>query len=126
MSPLLEETSIRGARGMLINITATRASLRLHEVAAAAQIIEDVAGAEDTIFGAVYDEEMEDRIKITVIATGFNQGADERPRGMGEYARGGGNVIPLTSSEASKTIDYQLESLKDNLDEPAFRRRRAE
>ena len=45
---------------------------------------------------------------------------------MGEYARGGGNVIPLTSSEASKTIDYQLESLKDNLDEPAFRRRRAE
>ena len=125
-SPLLEETSIRGARGMLINITATRASLRLHEVAAAAQIIEDVAGAEDTIFGAVYDEEMEDRIKITVIATGFNQGADERPRGMGEYARGGGNVIPLTSSEASKTIDYQLESLKDNLDEPAFRRRRAE
>jgi cell division protein FtsZ len=40
-SPLLEETSIRGARGVLINITATRESLRLHEVAAAAKIIED-------------------------------------------------------------------------------------
>jgi cell division protein FtsZ len=124
-SPLLEETSIRGARGVLINVTATRESLRLHEVAAAAKIIEEVAGAEDTIFGAVYDEQMGDRIKITVIATGFNQDGKERTKGANEYARPS-NVIPLASSESSKIIDYQLASIRDNLDEPAFKRRRAE
>ncbi|HWU38483.1 MAG TPA: cell division protein FtsZ, partial [Candidatus Acidoferrum sp.] len=42
-SPLLEETSIKGAKGVLINITATRSSLRLHEVDAAAKVIEEVA-----------------------------------------------------------------------------------
>ncbi|MDM7995239.1 MAG: cell division protein FtsZ [Acidobacteriota bacterium] len=125
-SPLLEETSIRGARGVLINITASRESLRLHEVDAAAKIIEEVAGAEETIFGAVYDEKMGDRIKITVIATGFNQNGSERAKSAGDHMRAVGNVIPLTSSESNKTIDYQLASIRDNLDEPAFRRRRAE
>jgi cell division protein FtsZ len=125
-SPLLEETSIRGARGVLINITAARDSLKLHEVAAAAKIIEEVAGAEETIFGAVYDEHMENRIKITVIATGFNQESKERMKGASEYSRPVNNVIPLTSSESSKTIDYQLASIRDNLDEPSFKRRRAE
>ncbi|MDR0842825.1 MAG: cell division protein FtsZ, partial [Acidobacteriota bacterium] len=68
-SPLLEET-IRGANSVLVNITATRETLRLHEVSAACQLIDEHADAEDTIFGAVYDETMGDRIKITVIATG--------------------------------------------------------
>jgi cell division protein FtsZ len=125
-SPLLEETSIRGARGVLINITAKRETLRLHEVAAAAKIIEEVAGAEDTIFGAVYDDTMEDRIKITVIATGFNQDAKERTKGAAEYRRHSNNVISLTPADSGKTIDYQLATLKDNLDEPAFKRRRSE
>jgi cell division protein FtsZ len=125
-SPLLEETSIRGARGVLINITATHNSLRLHEVDAAAKVIEEIAGAEDTIFGAVYDEKMGDRIKITVIATGFNHNGSERTKGATEYIRSANNVIPLTQADSSKSIDYQLASIKDNLDEPAFRRRRAE
>ena len=125
-SPLLEETSIRGAKGVLINITATRESLRLHEVDAAAKIIEEIAGAEDTIFGAVYDDSMGDRIKITVIATGFNQNGNERIKGSNENIRAVGNVIPLASSDSSKSIDYQLATVRENLDEPAFRRRRAE
>jgi cell division protein FtsZ len=125
-SPLLEETSIRGARGVLINITASRDRLRLHEVDAAAKIIEEIAGAEDTIFGAVYDEKMGDRIKITVIATGFNQNGNERSKAANEYIRAVGNVIPLTPTDPGKSIDYQLASIRDNLDEPAFRRRRAE
>ena len=124
-SPLLEEASIRGAKGVLINITAARDTLRLHEVDSAAKVIEEIAGAEDTIFGAVYDEKMGDRIKITVIATGFNLNGNERTKGAGEYMRGS-NVIPLTSTESNKTIDFQLASAKENLDEPAFRRRRAE
>ncbi|MBZ5498238.1 MAG: cell division protein FtsZ [Acidobacteriia bacterium] len=130
-SPLLEETSIRGAKGVLINITATRNSLRLQEVDAAAKIIEEAANAEDTIFGAVYDETMGDRIKITVIATGFNV------RAASEALRTS-NVIPLSSSgdgiaralehhaASEKSIDYRLASIKNDLDEPAFLRRRAE
>ena len=125
-SPLLEETSIRGARGVLINITATRESLRLQEVDAAAKIIEEIAGAEDTIFGAVYDEKMGDRIKITVIATGFNQNSDESGWSEREHAQAANKVVSFASSESSKPIDYQLASIRDNLDEPAFRRRRAE
>ena len=85
-SPLLEETSIRGAKGVLINITATRASLKLHEVDAAANIIEEVATPEDTIFGAVYDDSMGHRIKITVIPpalTMSSQRAMQMRRGPG-------------------------------------------
>jgi cell division protein FtsZ len=125
-SPLLEETSIRGAKGVLINITATRDSLRLQEVDAAAKIIEEIAGAEDTIFGAVYDNKMEERIKITVIATGFNLNGNEHTRGANEHIRSVNNVIPLASSESGNVIDYQLASLRENLDEPAYKRRRAE
>ncbi len=127
-SPLLEETTIKGARGVLINITATRASLRLHEVDAAAKIIEESAHPEDTIFGAVYDESMGNRIKITVIATGFNQpSASERPKGAAEHGRGTGNVVPLSPpAEQGRSVDSRLVAAINNLDEPAFKRRRAE
>jgi cell division protein FtsZ len=126
-SPLLEESTIKGAKGVLINITATRSSLRLHEVDAAAKVIEEVANPEDTIFGAVYDDNMGDRIKITVIATGFNQNGYERTKGVGEHSRTGSNVIPLSAaSDSAKSIDYHLASIKDSLDEPAFRRCRAD
>ncbi len=127
-SPLLEETTIKGARGVLINITATRASLRLHEVDAAAKIIEETAHPEDTIFGAVYDESMGNRIKITVIATGFNQPmATERSKGAVEHSRNSGNVVPLSPpADQAKSIDPRLAAAINNLDEPAFKRRRAE
>jgi cell division protein FtsZ len=126
-SPLLEETTIKGAKGVLINITATRNTLRLHEVDAAAKIIEESAHPEDTIFGAVYDESMGDQIKITVIATGFNQGANER-------SKTSSNVVSMTSSlepggrlqdSGDRGIEFRAPA-RDNLDEPAFRRRRAE
>jgi cell division protein FtsZ len=136
-SPLLEETSIRGAKGVLINLTATRDSLRLHEVDAAAKIIQEVGNCEDTIFGAVYDQTMGDKLKITVIATGFNQNGQEKPKT--EYSRPAGNVVPLSSPPESavrvpgfdherpgeRGIDYRITGSKD-LDEPAFKRRRAE
>jgi cell division protein FtsZ len=138
-SPLLEETTLKGAKAVLINITATRQSLKLFEVDAAAKIIEEVANPEDTIFGAVYDESMGDRIKITVIATGFNQDPLDKSKGS-DAARAGSNVISMstpgesgfrtTGSNYDKTlekeIDYRTSSAKENLDEPAFRRRRIE
>lgn len=72
-SPLLEETSIEGARGVLINITGGR-DLTLHEVAEAARIISDAVDPDANIIsGMVIDESMSDEMKVTVIATGFDQ-----------------------------------------------------
>jgi cell division protein FtsZ len=70
-SPLLEETSIEGAKGVLINISGGR-DLTLHEVAEAARIISDAVDPDANIIsGMVIDERMEDEMKVTVIATGF-------------------------------------------------------
>ena len=74
-SPLLEETSIEGARGVLINIAGGH-DLTLHEVAEAARIISEAVDPEANIIsGMVIDPEMTDDMKVTVIATGFNSGA---------------------------------------------------
>jgi cell division protein FtsZ len=70
-SPLLEEASIEGARGILINITGS-SKLGLHEVHEASSIVQRSADPEaNIIFGAVLNEAMGDQVKITVIATGF-------------------------------------------------------
>jgi len=70
-SPLLEDISIQGAKGVLINITGSH-DLSLHEVNEAATIIQGEAHEDaNIIFGAVIDERMGDEIRITVIATGF-------------------------------------------------------
>src|SRR5262245_11548803 len=72
-SRLLEEQSIQGARGVLINITGGH-DLLLHEVSEASSIIHDAADPEaNIIFGAVLDENMKSEVKITVIATGFDR-----------------------------------------------------
>lgn len=71
-SPLLE-TSIEGARGVLLNITGG-ANLGLYEVNEAAEIIAEAADPEaNIIFGAVIDESMKDEVRVTVIATGFDK-----------------------------------------------------
>lgn len=72
-SPLLEDASIEGARGILINITGSK-TLSLHEVHEACTIIQRAAepGA-NIIFGCVMDESMGEKVKLTVIATGFRE-----------------------------------------------------
>jgi cell division protein FtsZ len=70
-SPLLEESSIEGARGVLINITGG-SDLTLFEVNEASSIIKEVAHEDaQIIFGSVIDENMQGEIRVTVIATGF-------------------------------------------------------
>lgn len=70
-SPLLENVSIKGAKGVLINITGSPA-LSLYEVNEAASTICESAHSEaNIIFGAVIDEKMQDEVRVTVIATGF-------------------------------------------------------
>ncbi len=73
-SPLLDDASISGAQGVLVNITGS-ADLTLVEVDAATNIIFEEAGRDaNIIFGAVIDPSLGDEIRVTVIATGFNQG----------------------------------------------------
>ena len=79
-SPLLEDASVKGARGVIINVTGG-ADLSLIEVSEASAIIQEAAHEEaNIIFGAVVDPKMQGKVKITVIATGFDRvGAMRQP-----------------------------------------------
>lgn len=107
-SPLLE-TSIEGARGVLLNITGG-ADLGLLEVNEAAEIIAQAADPEaNIIFGAVIDESIEDEIRVTVIATGFD---------AHEFAGWG------KRKQAGAPGPEQVKPFTDDLDIPAFLRRK--
>jgi cell division protein FtsZ len=94
-SPLLEETSIQGARGVLINISGGH-DLTLHEVAEAARIISDAVDPDANIIsGMVIDPNLEEAMKVTVIATGFDRLAAERPRGT-SISLGAGGLAGVT------------------------------
>jgi cell division protein FtsZ len=92
-SPLLEDVSIEGATGILLNVTGGM-NMRIHEVNEAANFIEEVADPEaHIIYGQVIDEDMHDEIQMTVIATGFERGTslspDRNERGGRESTRRG-------------------------------------
>lgn len=96
-SPLLE-TSIDGAKGVIINITASP-DITLDEIDAASTMIKDkVSDDANIIWGAVIDESMEDSISVTVIATGFN--ADGKPASSDDD-----NVIVETDSKDTTEDD---------------------
>jgi cell division protein FtsZ len=77
-SPLLDNVSIAGAQGVLINITGGM-DLAIDEVTTISSIIQEEAGDEaEIIFGAVHDPELEGKIRVTVIATGFDSQEDEK------------------------------------------------
>src|SRR5260221_4204104 len=74
-SPLLEDNSIQGAQGILINICGS-SSITLHEVHEAWSVIQKAAHENaNIIFGAVMDDAMKEQVKITVIAAGFRESA---------------------------------------------------
>jgi len=118
-SPLLEEASIEGAKGLLINITGGL-DLTLFEVNEAMSIIHDSADQDaNIIFGAVLDERLEDEMKITVIATGF-----ERAAAAAEPLR------PYTAQQdRTGTTDSRVAAAdprRDDLNVPAFIRKKAD
>ncbi len=77
-SPLLE-TSINGARGVLINVTGSM-DIGLEEVETAANLVQEAAHPDaNIIFGAAFDESLEDEIRVTVIATGFEENTSYAP-----------------------------------------------
>ncbi len=78
-SPLLEDVSIHGATGIIINITGG-SNLKIHEVNEATTLIMEAAHEDaEIIFGTVIDDAMKDSLKVTVIATGLNS-AEMQPR----------------------------------------------
>lgn len=77
-SPLLEDASVKGARGVIINVTGGH-DLSLIEVSEASAVIQEAAHEEaNIIFGAVVDPRMDGQVKITVIATGFDRVSSHR------------------------------------------------
>lgn len=86
-SPLLEDVSIEGARGVLINITGNT-DLGLHEINEAAEVVYDLVSEDaNIILGSVIDQDMGGEIMVTVIATGFEQGPvkDQAFGSFGQY-----------------------------------------
>jgi cell division protein FtsZ len=108
-SPLLE-ASIDGARGVLLNITGGL-DLGIHEANEAARVIQEVADPDaNIILGAVIDEELENEVKVTVIATGFDTSRTK-------------NKSHDTQEETAAEEDFETESFSgDDLDIPAFLR----
>lgn len=117
-SPLLDVT-IDGAKGVLFNISGG-SNMTLHEVYQAADVVRRVSDPDvNLIFGAVIDPSLEDQVKVTVIATGFGSSA-KRQLGSGKAE---GNVLTAPSR---KLIDFPVRQFNnDDLDIPAFLRRRA-
>ena len=100
-SPLLEEASIEGAKGVLINVTGG-SDMTLFEVHEAASIIQDAADEEaNIIFGTVIDPKMKDEVKVTVIATGFDAATKGLLNARGEALSNGPVRTQAQSQQSS-------------------------
>lgn len=122
-SPLLE-TSIQGAKGILFNVTGGN-DLSMFEVDEAAKIITEAADSEaNIIFGAVINEKYTGEVKVTVIATGFNEEEQQRMQG----ASASGTIQRLGNVPVSnlKVTGMQMTGMKKqevDLEVPAFMRK---
>ncbi len=116
-SPLLDGISIAGARNVLVNITAG-IDLGVREATQATSVIQTEAGDEaEVIFGTVIDEGLGDSLRVTVIATGFDQGTSQSDDA--EPAR----RPSVTLGPSSGPPHYKGEDNLRILDEPAYERR---
>ena len=98
-SPLLD-TSINGAKGILLNITGD-ATLGLHEVQEAAKMIQSAADPDANIlFGACIDPSLDDEVRITVIATGFDDNAPKKKISEGDVTLKPAEPEPFYDQEA--------------------------
>ncbi len=144
-SPLLEEVSIEGALGVIVNVSGSD-SMTLHEVNDATTVISEATGTDaNIIFGAVIDNDLEDELRVTVIATGFNRNGrlssingrrrffdlPENPiadlevptfQRMNEPTHGTNGTESLVETSWEKEEKEE----KEDLDVPAFLRRRVD
>ena len=134
-SPLLEDISIHGARGVLINVTGS-SNMTLHEVNEASTLIQEQAHEEaHVIWGLVFDESMDESVRITVIATGFEEQAvreEEKPqrrteklfedKSMPAYLKK--NVVVDSRDVRPRPASVDLDD--DRYDIPTFLRKQAD
>ncbi len=139
VSPLLEGTELSGARCVLINITASR-SLKMSEVRDAVKTVQAFAAPEAFVkYGTVFEESMEDRIRITVVATGLGTPRAARQpvmqvvQGTGTYGPAGGAVdmsnldVPaVIRSGRRTTVEAMSANGMGTYDIPAFLRKQAD
>jgi cell division protein FtsZ len=138
-SPLLEDNSIQGAQGILINISGS-SSLTLHEVHEASSVIQKAAHENaNIIFGAVQDDNMKDSIKITVIAAGFKdankKNIHQKPSFLPKTWKAGRETMDVPVQQTLPNVVHQVQQNvrevshdvpADDLDVPTFLRRQAQ
>ncbi len=116
-SPLME-TSIDGARGVLINITGS-VDMGLEDVEAAANLVQASAHPEaNIIFGATFDDAMDDEIRVTVIATGFDETPVTKAGGKKEAAAEKTHGLFTAASEMASAATPESESSVESLEKP--------
>ena len=137
MSPLLEDVNLSGARGMLVNITASH-SLKIKEIHQVMQTIREYTAEDATvIFGAVFDESMNDELRVTMVATGLgmpSQARQSKPFTIVQtgtdnlemsYAEGDAPAVSRSGRRAA-AVEAMKASGVDLLDIPAFLRKQAD
>ena len=129
-SPLLDGLSIAGASNVLVNIT-SGPSLGIREATQATSVIQQEAGDDvEVIFGTVIEEDVEDKLRVTVIATGFdkeadggaasNEGSNQSQEASQDEERS--RTVPL-DEDSDPTYRYKGEDNLRQLDTPAYERR---
>ena len=120
-SPLLE-TSINGAHGVLINVTGSM-DIGLEEVEQAASLVQDAVHPDAvTIFGATFDESLEDEIRVTVIATGFAENKPEESQpGAQTTAQPAQASQPAAAQQPAPqpAVSQQAQQLNESVDQEA-------
>ncbi|MBC7909999.1 MAG: cell division protein FtsZ [Pyrinomonadaceae bacterium] len=126
-SPLLEEATIEGAKGVLINITGG-SDLTLYEVNEASSIIREAADDDaNIIFGAVIDETLRDEMRITVIATGFDkESADSGSIAANERMQATPPRYTRTPGDDLSRPNISNPARPEDLDVPTFIRKKAD
>jgi cell division protein FtsZ len=136
-SPLLEDINLAGARGVLVNITAS-STVKMREIHEVMNTIKSFTAEEATVIvGQVLDDSMEDALRVTMVATGLGSpvarqqskpmqiirtGTDDAPMMVGNSEE----VPSVMTSRRSRTIQAMSDSGIDTLDIPAFLRRQAD
>ena len=136
-SPLLEDVNLAGARGVLVNITAS-SSVKMKEIHEVMNTIKGFTAEEATVIvGQVLDDTMEGNLRVTMVATGLgNPVARQQPKQPMQIIRTGTDDAPMMvggeelpsvmTSRRSRTIQAMSDSGIDTLDIPAFLRRQAD
>jgi len=143
-SPLLEGVNLSGARGVLVNITANRSSLKMKETREIMNTIRSFAAEDATIIlGAVYDDTMTDQLRVTVVATGLGAplaqrqqkpqlvvsqktGTDNMPVAQGVDYSALSDLPAVIRKNRNSTVEALANSGMEKYDIPAFLRKQAD